>query len=131
MPTIFSKIIAGELPAQFVYTDDVAVAFMSIAPIRAGHTLVVPRVEVDQWTDAEPELLQHCTAVAQRIGKAVKAVWNPPRVGLLIGGFEVPHLHLHVVSAWTMDDFDFKNADSNASAASLAESAEKIRAALK
>ena len=59
MPSIFSRIIAGELPGQFVWKDEQAVAFMSIAPLKPGHTLVVPRAEVDHWVDLEVELMQH------------------------------------------------------------------------
>jgi diadenosine tetraphosphate (Ap4A) HIT family hydrolase len=72
MPTVFTRIINGELPANFVYTDDLVVAFLSIAPLTAGHTLVVPRHEVDQWTDAGEPLLRHCMDVARRIGNAAK-----------------------------------------------------------
>jgi diadenosine tetraphosphate (Ap4A) HIT family hydrolase len=131
MPTVFSMIIAGELPGRFVWQDEQAVAFLSIAPIAPGHTLVVPRQEIDQWTDTEPGLLAHCTAVAQRIGQAVKQAWDAPRAGLLIGGFEVAHLHLHVFPAWGMDGFDLANADTTAAAADLDEAAQRIRDALR
>ena len=68
------------------------------------------RLEVDQWTDAPPALLAHLTTVAHAVGAAVRAVWAPPRVGLLVAGFEVPHLHLHVFAAASMAAFDFANA---------------------
>jgi diadenosine tetraphosphate (Ap4A) HIT family hydrolase len=110
MTTVFSRIIAGELPARFVWTDDHAVAFLSVNPLGPGHTLVVPRTEVDHWVDAPPELLGHLTAVAQAVGVAVRDVWAPPRVGLLVAGFEVPHLHVHVFPAADMAAFDFANA---------------------
>jgi diadenosine tetraphosphate (Ap4A) HIT family hydrolase len=110
MATVFTKIIDGELPGRFVWSDDRVVAFLSINPLGPGHTLVVPRVEVDQWVDADAELLAHVTAVAHAIGAAVRSIWQPPRVGLLVAGFEVPHLHLHVFPAWDMAAFDFANA---------------------
>jgi histidine triad (HIT) family protein len=110
MATVFSRIIAGELPARFIWSDDRAVAFLSVNPLGPGHTLVVPRAEVDQWVDAPPELLGHLTAVAQAVGAAIRAVWAPPRVGLLVAGFEVPHLHVHVFPAADMAAFDFANA---------------------
>ena len=110
MATVFSRIISGELPARFVWSDDRAVAFLSVNPLGPGHTLVVPREEVDQWVDASPQLLAHLTAVAHAVGGAVRAVWDPPRVGLLVAGFEVPHLHLHVFPAADMAAFDFANA---------------------
>ena len=72
MPTLFTRIIDGELPARFVYTDEVAVAFLSIAPLTPGHTLIVPRQEIDQWTDADQPLLDHCLGIARRIGNAAK-----------------------------------------------------------
>ena len=81
MTTVFSRIIAGELPARFVWTDDHAVAFLSVNPLGPGHTLVVPRAEVDHWVDAPPELLGHLTAVAQAVGVAVREVW-PERLPL-------------------------------------------------
>jgi diadenosine tetraphosphate (Ap4A) HIT family hydrolase len=110
MTTVFSRIITGELPARFVWSDEQAVAFLSVNPLGPGHTLVVPRLEVDQWTDAPPALLAHLSTVAHAVGAAIKAVWAPPRVGLLVAGFEVPHLHLHVFAASSMAQFDFANA---------------------
>lgn len=110
MTTVFTKIIDGSLPGRFVWSDDLAVGFLSINPLGPGHTLVVPRVEVDQWIDADPSLLAHLTDVAYAIGAAVRQIWQPPRVGLLVAGFEVPHLHLHVFPAWEMGAFDFANA---------------------
>lgn len=129
MPTVFTRIINGELPASFVYTDDLVVAFLSIAPLTAGHTLVVPREEVDQWTDADQSLLHHCMDVARRIGNAAKQVFGAPRAGLVIAGLEVPHLHVHVFPAWTLDDFSFAQAK-QASPAELDEVAARLRAAL-
>ncbi|GAA3452886.1 HIT family protein [Dactylosporangium matsuzakiense] len=131
MSSVFSKILAGELPGRFVWQNDDVAAFLSIAPLRPGHTLVVPRAEIDQWTDAEPELFGKCTAVAHTIGRAVRRAWDAPRAGLLIAGFEVPHVHLHVFPAWGMDDFDFARADQHPDPAALDEAAEKIRAALR
>ena len=110
MSTVFTKIIDGDLPGRFVWSDEHAVGFLSINPLSPGHTLVVPRAEVDQWVDADPVLLGHLTAVAHAIGAAVRTIWQPPRVGLLVAGFEVPHLHVHVFPAWDMAAFDFANA---------------------
>ena len=97
VPSIFTRIIDGELPGHFVWRDDECVAFLSIAPLRPGHTLVVPRLEVDHWLDLPPELAAHLMTVAQRIGRAQQAALNPTRVGLIIAGMEVPHTHLHVI----------------------------------
>ena len=131
MATVFSRIIAGELPARFVWSDDRVVAFLSVNPLGPGHTLVVPRAEVDQWVDADPALLGHLTSVAHAVGAAVRAVWAPPRVGLLVAGFEVPHLHLHVFPAADMRAFDFANAATTVDGAEQDGYAHALRAALR
>jgi diadenosine tetraphosphate (Ap4A) HIT family hydrolase len=131
MSTLFTRIIDGELPGRFVWSDDRAVGFLSINPLGPGHTLVVPRQEVDHWVDAEPDLLAHLTSVAHAVGKAVREVWQPPRVGLIVAGFEVPHLHVHVFPAWDMAAFDFKNAASSVEAQEQEAQAEKLRSALR
>src|SRR5690606_32831309 len=89
MSTVFTKIINGELPGRFVWKDDRAVAFLSINPLGPGHTLVVPREEVDHWVDADADLISHLSQVAHTVGRAVREVWQPPRVGVIIAGFEV------------------------------------------
>jgi histidine triad (HIT) family protein len=110
MSTVFTKIIDGDLPGRFIWSDEHAVGFLSINPLGPGHTLVVPRAEVDQWVDADEALLGHLMAVAHAIGRAVRSLWQPPRIGLMVAGFEVPHLHVHVFPAWDMAAFDFANA---------------------
>ena len=130
MSTVFTKIIDGDLPGRFVWSDDVAVAFLSINPLGPGHTLVVPRAEVDQWVEADAELLGHLTTVAHAVGSAVREIWNPPRVGLIVAGFEVPHLHVHVFPARNLSDFGFASVDRNPSPKSLDEAQAKIKAAL-
>jgi len=129
MATIFTRIINGELPGQFVYTDDLVVAFLSIMPLTPGHTLVVSRQEVDQWTDADEPLMHHCMDVARRIGNAAKQAFSAPRAGLVIAGLEVPHLHVHVFPAWSLEDFSFSRAKP-ASEEEIREAAAKLRAAL-
>jgi diadenosine tetraphosphate (Ap4A) HIT family hydrolase len=131
MTTVFSRIVAGEIPARFVWSDDRAVAFLSVNPLGPGHTLVVPREEVDQWVDAPPELLAHLSTVAHAVGAAVRAVWAPPRVGLMVAGFEIPHLHLHVFPAAGMAAFDFANAAATVDAAEQDRHADALRAALR
>jgi diadenosine tetraphosphate (Ap4A) HIT family hydrolase len=131
MATLFTKIIEGELPGRFVWRDERAVGFLSINPLGPGHTLVVPRAEVDHWVDADDELLGHLHRVSHRIGEAVRAVWQPPRVAMIIAGFEVPHLHLHVYPAWKLDDFDFRNAVRDPDPAELDRNADSLRAALR
>lgn len=131
MPTVFSKIINGDLPGRFVWSDDLAVGFLSINPLAPGHTLIVPRAEVDHWVDADPSLLAHLTAVSHAVGDAVRAVFAPPRVGLVIAGFEVAHLHLHVFPAADMDAFDFANAATSVDAAEQDGHRDALRSALR
>jgi histidine triad (HIT) family protein len=130
MPTIFTKIIDGELPGTFVWRDDVCVAFLSIAPIRTGHALVVPRAEVDHWIDLDPDVNAHMMRVAQEIAVAQQAAFSPLRVGLIIAGLEVPHTHVHVIPIDGMQDMDFGNA-SETSPADLETAAAAIRAELR
>ena len=131
MPTIFTRIIAGELPGTFVWRDDVCVAFLSIAPLRPGHTLVVPRAEVDHWIDLPAETNAHLVGVAHEIGAAQMDAFAPARIGLIIAGLEVPHTHLHVVPIDAERDLSFANADAGATPESLAEAGAALRAALR
>lgn len=130
MPTVFSRIIAGELPGRFVWRDDEVVAFLTINPITTGHTLVVPVAEVDHWLDCEPPLLALLTKVARHVGAAQMAAFSPTRVGLIVAGLEVPHTHLHVLPFDTEGDLSFARAQLDPDPAVLDEAAERLRAAL-
>jgi len=130
MATLFTRIIDGEIPGRFVWADDVAVAFGTIAPITDGHVLVVPRAEIVQLTDAPDDVLAHLIAVAKTIGRAQQAAWEAPRAALLVAGFEVPHLHLHVLPAWDEASLTFANARTDVPAADLDAAAERVRASL-
>lgn len=129
MASVFSKIIAGEIPGHFVWKDDRAVVFMTIEPIREGHVLVVPREEVDHWDQLPPELLAHLTAVSQKLAGGLKKAYPARRVGMMIAGLEVPHVHIHLVPLDTMGDLSFDHARP-ASAEDLAAAAARIRAVL-
>lgn len=131
MASLFTKIIAGELPGRFVWKDEHAVAFLTIHPIRPGHTLVVPRAEIDHWLDLPAELAAHLTGVAQAIGKGLYQVYRPTKVGLMIAGLEVPHVHLHCVPIDELGDLDFRRQDVNATAAALDAAAQSLRVALR
>lgn len=130
MSTLFTRIIEGEIPGRFVHRDDRCVAFLTIEPLRPGHTLVVPIAEVDDWLDLDPDLASHLMIVAQRIGRAIDTVWEPTRVAMLIVGLEVPHVHIHVTGIDSERDLDFALVDRNASAESLDDAAERLRGAL-
>ena len=131
MASLFTKIIRGELPGRFVWRDERAVGFLTVAPLRPGHTLVVPIEEVDHWLDVPPELMQHLTGVAQKIGQCIQRSFDPEKVGLMIAGLEVRHVHLHLVPIHSLGDLDFAKADSKASPAALDAAAERLRAALR
>ena len=130
MPSVFSLIINGDLPGHFLWSDEICVSFLSINPITDGHALVVPRDEVDQWTDVEPDQAAHMMRVAHHVGNAVKTVFSPARIGLMIAGFEVPHTHLHVMQLNTMADMSFANAAASVDHAQLAGFADSLRAEL-
>lgn len=130
MSSVFSRIIAGELPANFVYRDDRCVAIMSINPLQHGHALVVPIAEIDHWLDLDPDLAAHLTVVAQRIGRAQQEAFSPVRVALMIAGLEVPHVHLHVVPIANVGDLNFANAQIDPDPTSLADAAVAITAAM-
>ena len=129
MSTLFSKIIQREIPGHFVWEDEQAVAIMTIAPIQAGHVLVIPRQEVDHWDDLPDALAAHLMSVAKSIAKALKQAFVCERISMMIVGLEVPHTHLHLVPINTMADANFGNAKM-AEQADLAAAADKIRSAL-
>lgn len=131
MPSVFTRIIAGELPGRFVWRDDVVVAFLTIEPIRPGHVLVVPRAEVDHWIDLEPAVWARVAEVAQVIGLALRDAMGAPRVGQMIAGFEVPHVHVHVFPAEDLGDLSFDRVDRSPDPADLDDAAARIRAALR
>ena len=110
MPTIFSRIIAGEIPGTFVWRDDRCVAFLSINPLAHGHVLVVPIEEVDHWIDAPADLVAHLFDVTRVIGVAQERAFRCERVGVIIAGYEVPHTHVHVVPTNSMAQLAFANA---------------------
>lgn len=130
MATIFTKIINGEIPGRFVYESEDVVAFLTIEPMTQGHTLVVPRAEIDQWQNVEPAAFARVMEVSQLIGKAVCSAFDAERAGVIIAGLEVPHLHVHVFPARDLSDFGFANVDRNPSPESLDEAQAKIKAAL-
>lgn len=127
MSTLFEKIIDGQIPGHFVWQDHACVAFLSIDPMTDGHTLVVPREPVDQWLDADQGLMSELIAVAGVIGRAQRAEWGSQRVGLLVEGFLVPHLHVHVFPANSPDDFDQRNVTHGEDQQVLATNAERLR----
>lgn len=130
MPSIFTRIIAGEIPGRLVWDDEHCVVMVDIRPLHRGHCLVVPKAEVDHWTDLEAETATHVMDVAREVGRAQRQAFPCERIGLMIAGFEVPHTHLHVVPMDTMADLDFRNADPSVDAAELDRVADELREVL-
>lgn len=131
MATLFTRIIDGEIPGRFVWRDERAVAFLTIAPTAPGHTLVVPVEEVDHWIDLEPDLLAHLMGVARTIGRAQQEAFSPSKVGVLVVGEEVPHVHVHLVPFTGLDQLDLTTADQSPDPAGLDAAAERLRQALR
>jgi histidine triad (HIT) family protein len=129
MASVFTQIINGKIPGNYVWKDDKAIAILTIQPIRPGHVLVIPREEIDQWSDLPVDLAAHLMQVSHKIANALKATHPATRVGLMIAGLEVPHTHIHLVPMDSMKDLDFAFAKS-ADGEVLKQTAEKIRARL-
>lgn len=130
MATVFTKIIEREFPGRFVWREEDVVAFLSINPLTKGHVLVVPVAEVDHWIDLPAGTWARVSEVVRAVGQAVQRAFDPVRVGTVIAGFEVPHVHVHVFPTDAMADFDFRNAAAEPDPAELDDAAERLRQAL-
>ncbi len=130
MASIFSRIIAGEIPGRFVWSDDRCVVMVDIRPLARGHVLVIPRDEIDEWSDLPVGLAGHLMQVAHAVSRAQREVFPCARVGLIIAGFEVPHAHIHVVPMDSMSNLDFGNADPAARPDDLDQVTVELRRAL-
>ena len=120
------KIIAGEIPSYKVAEDDKFYAFLDINPITWGHTLVVPKKEVDYYFDLDDEILGDMAVFTKRVADAIKRAIPCKKVGMAVLGLEVPHAHIHLVPLKTEGDMDFKNKIENPSPEKMKEIAEKI-----
>jgi len=112
MSSIFTKIINGELPCYKIHEDELTITFLTIQPIQLGHTLIVPKKEVNHFIDADDESFQRVFYNAKKIGKAIHKATGCKRVGAAIVGFEVPHFHYHLIPMYDASDLDFKKAKS-------------------
>jgi histidine triad (HIT) family protein len=126
MSTIFSKIIKGEIPCYKIAENDDYFAFLDINPLRAGHTLVVPKRETDYIFDLEDQYLAGMVIFSKKIAIAIKSVIPCNRIGVAILGLEVPHAHIHLVPMDTMEDINFKNPKLKFSPEEFSEIAAKI-----
>lgn len=124
--TIFSRIIAGEIPSYKVAEDDEFYAFLDINPLQWGHTLVVPKKEVDYIFDLDDETLGKMQIFAKRVAKAIQKTIPCRKVGQAVLGLEVPHAHIHLVPLTTEGDMDFRKKIENPSKEKMKEVAEAI-----
>lgn len=131
MASLFTRIIDGEVPGRFVWRDDRAVVFLTIAPISPGHVLVVPIEEIDHWVDLGPDLAAHLMRVARDVGRAQMQAFGPRRIGMMIAGLEVPHCHLHLVPIDREADLSFGRADHAPDPVALDAAADRLREALR
>lgn len=107
--TIFSKIIAGEIPSYKIAESDKFYAFLDIFPLQKGHTLIVPKIEIDKIFDIPDEYLNEALTFAKPIGKAIEKAFACNRVSLVTVGLEVPHAHIHLIPINEPDDINFAN----------------------
>ncbi len=107
MASIFTRIVRGEIPAYKIAEDDHFLAFLDINPLARGHTLVIPKEEVDDIFDLSPDALSGLMLFAQRVAKAIGEVVTCQRIGIAVIGLEVPHAHIHLVPIQTIYDIDF------------------------
>jgi|ERR1700731_4378614 histidine triad (HIT) family protein len=124
--TLFSKIIKGEIPSYKIAEDGKFFAFLDIFPLRQGHVLVVPKIEVDKFFDVPEEYLSEMLLFARPIAKAIERAFDCDRCGLAVIGLEVPHAHLHLVPINNMDDLNFTRGKMKLSADQLKKAQEKI-----
>ena len=127
MPSIFSKIIAGEIPCHKVAENEHCFAFMDIMPLSKGHVLVVPKVEVDRYFDLDEEVLAELSVFSKKIARAIESAVPCKRVGVAVIGLEVPHAHIHLIPLNSVGDINFERPKLDMSTEELSEIASLIR----
>lgn len=126
MPSLFTNIISGEIPCHKICEDDHYLAFLDIRPINPGHTLVIPKKEIDYLFDIDDDSLGGMMVFAKKIAHAIKKEVECERVGVMVAGLEVPHAHIHLVPISQISDLNFANAKPTEKE-ELEKMAEKIR----
>ncbi|MBP8823444.1 MAG: HIT family protein [Flavobacteriales bacterium] len=129
MSSLFTRIVRGEVPCHKVGEDADYLAFLDINPVRRGHTLVIPKVEVDKFFDLPAEVLAGIMPFAQGVAKRMAAVIPCDRIGVSVIGLEVPHAHVHLIPIDSLHDMDFSRPKVKLSNEELAALAERIRKA--
>lgn len=127
MPSLFTRIIQGEIPCHKVAEDDRYLAFLDIAPLRMGHTLVIPKLEVDRFFELPEDVLAGILPFAQRVSQRIRMVVPCDRVGLAVIGLEVPHAHMHLIPIDAMQDMDFGRPKLKPTAQELADLSKRLR----
>jgi histidine triad (HIT) family protein len=130
MASIFTRIIRGEIPCYKIAEDDRYFAFLDIHPLARGHTLIIPKEEIDYLFDLDDDLIAGLHVFAKRIARAIDQVMDCKRVGVAVLGLEVPHAHVHLIPINSLFDIEFSRPKLNLSEEEFREIAEKIRAAL-
>jgi len=128
MATIFTKIINREIPSYIIAEDDNYIAFLDVSPLVAGHTLIVPKQEVDYIFDLDNDTLAGLSVFAKKVAVAMKKAIPCKRIGVAVIGLEVPHTHMHLVPMNSMGDINFTKPKLSPSQEALADIAEKIKA---
>jgi len=128
--TIFSKIISGEIPSYKIAENEKFFAFLDIFPLREGHVLVVPKIEVDNLFDLPISYLQEMLVFAQPIAKAIEKSFRCNRCGITVIGLEIPHAHMHLIPINSSNDLNFTQSKAKASDEALKKAQEKILANL-
>lgn len=130
MASIFTKIINGEIPSYKIYEDDKYFAFLDIRPMAKGHTLLIPKVEIDYIFDLDEDTLSDYLPVAKKIAKAIESIVTCERVGIAVVGLEVPHAHVHLIPINSVQDLRFDKAPVKMSNDEMIQLATSIRSAL-
>ena len=129
MASIFSKIIAGDIPCHRIAENDEFLAFLDIQPLANGHTLVIPKKEVDYFFDLEDNLLSRINVFARDVAKQIEHAIPCKRVGVAIIGLEVPHAHIHLIPLQSVSDINFERPKLDMTQEQLSATAERIRKA--
>ncbi len=124
--TIFSKIIGGEIPSYKIAENERFFAFLDVFPLRMGHTLVIPKIEVDKLFDLDDDYLGEMLVFAKPIAKAIERAFQCDRCGISVVGLEVPHAHMHLIPINSPNDLNFTQAKSKVSEEDLKEVQQKI-----
>ena len=127
MSSVFSKIVRGQIPSYKIAEDDRFIAFLDVFPIKKGHTLVVPKVQIDYVFDLDDSLLSDLMIFAKKVSQKMQRAISCERIGIAVIGLEVPHAHIHLVPLDTVGDIDFSQPKLQLSAKEMTEIADSIR----